>query len=445
VASICLFHSSPSLSPWSVELIERSRRNTAAHPESIAAHTFELRLLFETGRLAEAHSTLQLIMNLREDEVNKICCKAETACAYHYLGQQFYSEAIDCYEQVCSSFREITKTGIFSSDVLSVIDSCHFRLAQTYNRVMNQRSGSFQQEKGVGFEEAYKKIYENLTTVIRESLNDLHRARAMIELIESHERCSQTGARLESPDSVASVDDALKLAPKDPYVLEHCGKYYRRSAKNDTDRMRAAEIFEKCTDLCDGKHVAWHQQGLIYNSLWYSVKKDPEYSVKKELKLLADLYLSKAEMCMEKACENTGRQRGLYLSELAKSYESQRKMDEAEKTFMEADVLSGEADVIDHHCMSIIYRAWAVCLDKRIQMHPDERREEKLWPCVEKQYERRFWEVLEKNTMSTSSFTGLYQNKGHTSSRTKPWKSSILFWVWSYASTTVMTSLLSSW
>jgi tetratricopeptide (TPR) repeat protein len=90
----------------SAELIERSRRNTAAHPKSIAAHTFELRLLFEKGRLAEAHSTLQLIMNLREDEVNKICCKAEIARAYHYLGQQFYYEAIDCYEQVCNSFRK---------------------------------------------------------------------------------------------------------------------------------------------------------------------------------------------------------------------------------------------------------------------------------------------------------------------------------------------------
>jgi tetratricopeptide (TPR) repeat protein len=338
----------------SAELVKKSRRNTADHPKSIAAHTFELRMLFEKGRLAEAHSTLQLIVELGEDEVNKICCKAEIARAYHYLGQQFYYEAIDYYEQVCKSFGGMTKAHI---DVLSVIDGCHFRLAQTYSRVMNQGSPSLQHQKRVGFEEAYEKMYENLTTVIRESKNDVNRARAMIELIESYERCSQTGARLVSPDSVASFHDALKLAPEDPYVLEHCGRYYKRIAKDDTDLMEAAKLLERCTDLCDVKHVAWHQQGLIYISLWNSVKRD--------LKSLADSYLSKAEMCMEQACEKTGRQRGLYLLELAKIYIKQGKMDKAKETFLEADVLSGKADVVDYSCMAQVYSAWADCLNKQ--------------------------------------------------------------------------------
>jgi tetratricopeptide (TPR) repeat protein len=349
------------------ELIERSRRNTAAHPKSIAAHTFEFRLLLEEKGFAKAQSTLKVIINLFGDEVNKICCKAEIARAYHFLGLQFYYEAIDCYEQVCHSFEEITKAGMCSGDVVSVIDSCRFRLAQTYNRVMNPRIGSLQQEKGIGFEKAYKKIYENLTTVIRESKNNVYRARAMIELIESYERCRQTDVHLKSPARVASVTRALDLASKDPYVLEHCGNYRRRSAKTDTDREKAAELLERCTDLCDVKHVAWHQQGLIYKSLWYNVEKNSKPS--------ADSYLSKAEMCMEKACEVTRRQRGLFLLELAKIYINQGKMDKAEKTFMEADVLCGKADVVGYSCIADVYRAWADWLYKRLKERPDERRE----------------------------------------------------------------------
>ena len=117
----------------------------------------------------------------------------------------------------------------------------------------------------------FHRISKHLLEVI--SCSDIHyEGKAMIDLVDVYKKCQtadSTTLKFPVERSVAEyVEDAMRAAPYDSYVLEKCGRHFRQHSNGETGLLRSVDILEKSVRLCPGRHVALHHMGLAYRQLW---------------------------------------------------------------------------------------------------------------------------------------------------------------------------------
>lgn len=333
------------------ELQQQNQEIVDEYPRNIAALTFKLRLQLEIEQIydEQVFQTISQLVDVNgAASFHTVSCEAEVARAYHSLGQQFYCDAIDMYERVLEQLYSIRG---FNTEH-DIVHCCHFRLAQTYRRMMCFGSRSILLAQGWTSNDVLERIINNLVSVINSNSNTAFKPRSMIELVKAYELCKRdatyTGDDWVMPNLDTFMDSARELAPGDPYVLELCGSYCGKHANGDENRLREAiAILDYCTSSSEIRHVAWHHKGLSYVTL-------------------GDF--QSAETCFENACRIKRRKSTFYIVALAKSCIRLKKFHRAEELFEEANELTGEADLVDDADAGNLYYEWAKFASRRLLM-----------------------------------------------------------------------------
>jgi tetratricopeptide (TPR) repeat protein len=215
-------------------------------------------------------------------EKEKLHAVGEVAYAYSFLGPAFYMDAISQYTDLFDCYIKLTEENPDVEDdyMKSTVCSWHFYLAQTYRRMLNKGNREKLFASGYHMPAVYDKICQHLRAVI-DSDDELYKGKAMIELVDAFKTC-ETGCGItniqfpysDNPDQF--MLRALEVASDDPYVLERCGRHYRQRATNVTELRQSIDIFDRLLNKCCSRHVAWHQKGLAYISLWHEIGKYSE-------------------------------------------------------------------------------------------------------------------------------------------------------------------------
>ncbi len=207
------------------------------------------------------------------------------------------------------------------------------------------------------------------------------------------------------------MEKGYATTPQDAYVLERVGRNYRKSAQSKQDILKAVNCLQHCITCSPKHHIAWHQLGLAYRTLWiiynncpekvaylrrsppvsdsrqpgynnpYTQRQDrnrtrlsshskriPYYGTKPKINDVlkasnpkshshsTDAYLFKARECMEEACHIVKDTSHAYLIDLARVHISLNQADVAENKFLKAYKIKGSPKSNFH----LIYEQWAL-------------------------------------------------------------------------------------
>jgi hypothetical protein len=229
---------------------------------------------------------------------------------------------------------------------------------------------------------------DNLIAVLN-SDNSVYKCKAMIELVDAFKHCRQlpTGSdEIVFPYKNCKTNDdfvraALEEGPRDPYVLERCGRHFRQIASSETDLLKAISILDKCPT----KHVAWHHKGLAYIRLGLlsrdggrggrggrgSARGASWQRRGSGSRDQSREYMMEAKRCHEEASRLAGDACCLYLVDLARACATVGQYDEAENKFAAAErlIVFSSGDVEDSD-MSYLYEQWAFMRSKQSTSRP---------------------------------------------------------------------------
>lgn len=257
---------------------ELIRKSLEIEPTSFAALANNFRLAKVEKRSQQAKEVFEKLNSLETSEDAKalhIVARAEVAYCLEYLGPDFYMLSIEKYEKSLSDLNMLTE----EEKTLAIINNkqrmWQYHLAQTYNRMMNRGNTTtlFSKRYDRDLRDVFKKTTHLLVDII-DSKDETYHGKALVDLVDFYKKYETNGGDIgikfpykNGPDDC--IKEAYNLGTqKDPYVLEKCGRHYRQRAKYENEFLFAAKVLQEAIDLCETRHVTWHQMGLTYRSLW---------------------------------------------------------------------------------------------------------------------------------------------------------------------------------
>jgi len=352
------------------------------YPSDITALTIRMIFLQNQGNFVEAKSVLEIITNTAlqpggKTTLSSLACEGEIGSACMLFGPKFYHEAIGRFEKVIEKYEHLRKCNRLTVDIDEIrqVNSWHFYLGRAYNRLFQTSLGN-QMPLVMEDEDVFINICYRLQGVIACDVNTIYTSRAMIELITAVQKRTKTKthefiAFFETaygmrPD--AFVYEAIKTSRDDPYVLQGSGKYYRNRAKKARKPQNRILLNYAIKSLskCPNRHMAWHQMGLAYRSLWKidfgdetpssKLGSHQQFTTKTVLHPQSMWFLEKSKLCFSKAMDLCRRCR--YAIDISQACQLLGQLEEAQRWLEEAQELVYTTDSVEEFEIYDMHEQW---------------------------------------------------------------------------------------
>ncbi|XP_069138412.1 uncharacterized protein [Argopecten irradians] len=224
----------------SLELLTESLRK---NPDNIIANTNKARILLEHGEISDVDDIITTLKELeqREDfETRKCHAKADLAYAYSRSGPWYHQRAIELYKEIVEVHPEEY--------------AWQFGLGLTLLRQTNR----FHSKTDDKHEEVVIEAIKSLLTVTK-SEDTILRAAAYAELGRALYIRKTNGYNKELPSELEQLGEkgcfsrALKISPRDSFVLQVCGQYARyRNELDESEKLLRLSL--KIKPTCHAYH-----------------------------------------------------------------------------------------------------------------------------------------------------------------------------------------------
>ncbi len=271
-------------------------------PRNITAKRNAIFMYLQMNKRAKARRNFEELSEFTSQAVSSnifqketLLAEAEGALFFKNLTIHEYTHALKLYQQFLDAFFTNEPTGnLHLKERPKIqIEECEltwwcFQIIRLYNVMVNEgRMYEYDDDFKKSFDpKAYfRVIYSLCNTIINleeQSGKRILSGRAYVELADVINKLWY-GYRIDittllGKDITARecINFAYNSTPSDPYVLEHVGRYYRKSAKSKHDLLKAVDFLKLCVDYSPKRHVAWHHLGLSYRALWIIDNNFPE-------------------------------------------------------------------------------------------------------------------------------------------------------------------------